>query len=633
MTLRTLAALSIALLLTGCSLTSTGTPSATPGASLHGSVHGGQQPIAGASVYLFAADANAYGNPSDSLLDPTITGLSDIHGDGYVLTDANGNFSISGAYTCTAGQQVYLYTIGGDPGAGVNSAASLMAVLGNCPGGNFAATVPFISIDEVSTIAAAYAFAGYAVDATDVSSSGTQLALTGIANAFANAANLADLPSGTALATTPAGNGIVPQATINTLANILAACINSTGPGSPPCSALFTNTVSLLGVSPTDTATAVINIAHNPAANVAALFFLPAATPPFGSALTTQPNDFTLALTFSGGGIAATQNLAIDAQGNIWATDNSGYVAELNSLGVPVSPSTGFTSSSLSSTQPPVGIAVDATGDVWVTTGTAGLVPAVEFSADGSTSTPITSLTTLDAVNSISFDQTGNVLLPAATLKSVYRFDSNGNPLATFTTPHHMDGLTTDASGHLWTTNNNHDALTEIFTGGSTPGQVISSTLASGNTDPGQVAVGANGSIWSLASNGMLGVLNSDGSMDFSAPTLANAPAGSVALASNFAIDGAGSAWVVTNITTQDEGANSEPGAYSLALVSSTGTLLSGAGYGSFTPQQLSNIQIDGSGNVWLSTSTTLTELIGAAAPVVTPIAAAVANGANGMLP
>ena len=559
--------------------------------------------------------------------------MSDINGNGYVLTDANGNFSLSGEYTCTAGQQVYLYAIGGDPGAGLNSAAGLMAVLGNCPGGDFSATVPFVSINEVSTVAAAYAFAGYAVDATHVASSGTPLALNGIANAFANAFNLADLGSGTALAATPAGNGTVPQATIDTLANILAACINSTGPSSPPCSILFANTVSLSGVIPTDTATAVLNIAHNPAANVSALFNIISTTPPFGSALSIQPTDFTLALTFTGGGIAATQNLAVDAQGNIWGTDNNGYLTELNSLGSPVSPSTGFTSSSLSSIQPPIGIAIDTTGNVWVTTGTAGLVPAVEFSSDGSTSTPITSVSTLDAVNSISFDQNGNVLLPAATLKSVYRFDSNGNPLATFTTPHHMDGLTTDASGHLWTTNNNHDALTEIFTGGETPGQVISSTLASGNTDPRQVAIGATGSVWSLASNGMLGVLNSDGSMDFSAPTLANAPAGSVALASNFAIDGAGSAWVVTNITTQDEGANSEPGAYSLALVSSTGTLLSGAGYGSFTPQQLSNIQIDGSGNVWLSTSTTLTELIGAAAPVVTPIAAAVANGANGMLP
>ena len=43
------------------------------------------------------------------------------------------------------------------------------------------------------------------------------------------AANLADLATGAALSTTPAGNGTVPQSTINTIANILATCVNSTG--------------------------------------------------------------------------------------------------------------------------------------------------------------------------------------------------------------------------------------------------------------------------------------------------------------------------------------------------------------------------------------------------------------------
>jgi len=67
-------------------------------------------------------------------------------------------------------------------------------------------------MDEVSTIAAAYSFAGFATDAVHVSSSGTALAQTGIANAFANAANVETLGTGAALATTPAGNGAVHRA-------------------------------------------------------------------------------------------------------------------------------------------------------------------------------------------------------------------------------------------------------------------------------------------------------------------------------------------------------------------------------------------------------------------------------------
>ncbi len=50
--------------------------------------------------------------------------------------------------------------------------------------------MPYMVVNEVSTVAAAYAMAGFATDATHVGSSGTALALTGIANAFANAANL-----------------------------------------------------------------------------------------------------------------------------------------------------------------------------------------------------------------------------------------------------------------------------------------------------------------------------------------------------------------------------------------------------------------------------------------------------------
>ena len=70
----------------------------------------------------------------------------------------SGRFTITGAYSCNPGSQVYLYALGGDPGAGVNSAAGLLAVLGNCPApGNFLAATPFVSVNEVSTIAAAYA--------------------------------------------------------------------------------------------------------------------------------------------------------------------------------------------------------------------------------------------------------------------------------------------------------------------------------------------------------------------------------------------------------------------------------------------------------------------------------------------
>jgi len=70
-------------------------------------VHGGQNPIVGAQVYLFAANAgvftpnaSGYGNASLSLLTAGTGRTLDqsggpTNGDYYVTSDSNGNFSIS----------------------------------------------------------------------------------------------------------------------------------------------------------------------------------------------------------------------------------------------------------------------------------------------------------------------------------------------------------------------------------------------------------------------------------------------------------------------------------------------------------------------------------------------------------
>ncbi len=270
------------------------------GPAIRGNVHGGQQPVVGAHIYLFATNSTGYGIASISLLNASATGNSDSIG-AYVTTGSDGSFTITGDYACTSVDQVYLYALGGNPGAGPNSAAGFLATLGSCPAsGNFLGTIPYIWVNEVSTVAAAYAMAGFATDATHVSSSNTPLAQVGIQNALANAANLAVISTGATLATTPAGNGTVPQTTINTLANIIASCVNSTGPSSTACSTLLANAESggSTGTAPTDTATAAINIAHNPRANTPVLYGLqPELGAPFQPALGSAPADFTISLT------------------------------------------------------------------------------------------------------------------------------------------------------------------------------------------------------------------------------------------------------------------------------------------------------------------------------------------------
>src|ERR1035441_8475271 len=454
------------LILTGCEIGSTSAPTADAGLAIHGSVHGGQQPIVGAEVYLLAANTTGYGKPSVSLLNATSTGYSSSLG-AYVPTAANGSFTITGDYSCTPNTQVYLYSLGGSQGGIANSAAGLLAALGNCPSsGNFLSSTPFIAVNEVSTVAAAYAFAGFATDATDVSSSGTALAQIGIANAFANATNLAGISTGVALATTPAGNGTVPQAEINTLANILASCINSsgavTGPTNPTaCYTLFNSAQSAgsSGTIPSDTATAAINIAHNPGANIAALYGLSTANPPFGSALGAQPNDFTISLSISTPGVLGLDALVIDGLGNAWFV-NSGtgtaFLSEYSNLGAPISPATGYVAAGGP-------LAVDASDNVWIIG--SGLF---ELNNSGSLISPSTGYTGLpeQPTGGIAVDVSGNVWV-SSFLYTISEFSSSGTLILPAATPeptrngysgaeYSTTSPAVDGSNNVWTSFDNY---------------------------------------------------------------------------------------------------------------------------------------------------------------------------------
>jgi hypothetical protein len=253
-----------------------------------GLVNGGQsRAVVGAKVYVLQANTTGYGKPSLSLLTSGTGNPADSIGY-YVLTGEYGGFSIAADYTCTAGRQVYLYVLGGDSGGnGPNSAIGLIAALGACPeSGTFTTAAPFVFVNEVTTVAAAYAMVGSATDPTHVSSSEAPEASTGVGNA----AVLASVATGFA-------NNKVPQAKIHTFANILAACINSSTPTSSSCNTLFTNARSYgaTGTIPGDTAAAALNIARNPHANVTALYALQSnLSPPFLPALKSAPPDFTL---------------------------------------------------------------------------------------------------------------------------------------------------------------------------------------------------------------------------------------------------------------------------------------------------------------------------------------------------
>ena len=266
---------------------------------IQGLVNGGQsRAVVGARVYVLQVNSSPYSKASISLLTSATGNTPDKIGN-YVLTTEVGGFSIAGDYTCTAGQQVYIYARGGSSGGdGDNPAIGLMTSLGACPeSGNFDTAAPFIFVNEVTTVAAAYAMAGIATDATHTDSGAAHSPDTRIATGT----ELASAATGFAYAALPSSpEKKLPRSKIHTLANILSSCVNSNSPASVGCEMLFANSRSQggTGTVPEDTASAAINIARNPRANVAALFNLqPKVLAPFAPALQSAPSDFTLSIT------------------------------------------------------------------------------------------------------------------------------------------------------------------------------------------------------------------------------------------------------------------------------------------------------------------------------------------------
>ena len=639
------------LALTGCTLSTTAAPTPEAGVAISGTVHGGQNPIVGAHVYLFAANAgvltpntNGYGNASLSLLtagtgrtqDTTVGDAT--FGDYYVTTiGPGGTFSITGGYSCTAGQQVYLYAVGGDPGigSGTNSAVGLMAVLGNCPGGTsaFATGTPFVVMNEVSTVAAAYAMAGFATDAVHVSSSGTAAAKLGIANAFINAEILQT--SGVANPYPPpgvgyyGGPGSVPQAEINTLGNILAACVNSNGTGSA-CTTLFANAESggTTGTQPTDTATAAINIAHNPVAAVSALWGLSSAYAQFSPTLAAQPNDFTISILYINEVLAGftTQTagpLAIDASGDVWSANDA--VDEINPQGYDYTLSQSeYGLGGYSGFSGAVNIAIDVNGNAWAISYNA----LGEFNNSGVLLSPSGGYTGLglNGPTYIAMDASSNAWIGNGPDSNVVKVSSSGTLSGTFTGSgiSQPGPVAIDVSGNAWVADLSSGAIVKLSPTG-TPTNYTAATLST----PTGIAIDHSGNVW---------VSNSSSVVEISSTGTLISPAAGYSNSSTtgllgVAIDGAGNAWVA--------------GPSSIAEISSSGTILSGStGFTSLDAQSVKSIAVDASGDVWTnyvacshsalfgtSCNASYQEVVGAGAPVVTPLALGVKNNKLGTRP
>jgi hypothetical protein len=621
MRLAVIAAISLPVLLAGCSMGPTAPSTATTGLAIQGSVYGGEQAIVGAHVYLLAASTAGYGSASVPLL-TNVAGKTTLDtsggptdGDYYVTTDSAGGFTITGDYTCTQNTQVYLYTLGGMPGGGTaNPNAAVIAALGNCPAsGSLAGAVPFVDIDEVSTIAAAYAFSGFATDATHVASSNTAAGQLGIANAFAFAGILANVGKGTANAATADGHGVIPQSKINTLADILVSCVNSAGATIPPadpttCNTLFNNATAggtPTGTVPTDTANAAINMAHNPGSNVATLYGLVTGTPPFLPKLTAVPNDLSLAITYTGGGMNGPNAIAVDANGKVWITSEDGggdsFLTTISSSGTVTNEPVVATGTNTFED-----VAINESNTPWVVN--FGQLPPVFTISSIGTIGNVYSGSTLFESDCIAFDASGTAWIAGAS--GIATISSSGVVSTTAITGGGLDSplaMAFDSAGSLWIANSLSSAVSEISSGG-----VIRPTPYTGGGigHSRAIAIDASDTVWiaGLANNSVATISNG---VVNPTPFTGGGLAAPVAIA----MDGVGTAWIANQ--TND----------TITTITNSGTVRP-TPYAEPTLSAPSGLAIDGSGNVWVTNaeSNNVMEFVGAAAPVVTPLSVAVKN-------
>jgi len=435
--------------LTGCANQALPSTSALNGGGtqthrITGHIHGGQQPVAGAVIQLYGATIGSYGAQSSSLLTTTVTSSD---GTGVNNSNANsgnnnnqlplGDFNITGDYTCPSSNLVYITATTGNPGSGANANLALMAALGSCSYLQANANTITINIDEVTTVASVYALQRFMSSYTNVGAPSTNS--TGLANAFATVNSLVNTSLGTALTTTPSGNGTVPTAEINTLADALATCINSTGGlagSSTPCGNLFTYAMPTNGTAPTDTIGAILDIALNPSpsTNTLNICELASSSAPFQPTLgctgMTSPPNFLMAINYTGAGLNAPNAIAIDNSSNIWLTNGgTSSVSELSNLGTALSGSGGYTTGGISG---PSGIAVDLTGNIWVSNKTGNSV--TELSSGGSAvgASPFTG-SGVSSPSGIAIDGLGNVWLSNSGNSSVSEFSSTGVYTANYT--------------------------------------------------------------------------------------------------------------------------------------------------------------------------------------------------------
>jgi hypothetical protein len=670
-----LSLLASAAFLSGCS--NFATTAATDPTSVHGSmtgtVYGGQQPIANATVTLWAAGNTGYGSAATQLATTT--------------SSSTGTFSFGpgsgNTYTCpvsnsaTASQSIYITAVGGQPTTGVtNTSAALMLALGDCL--TVQSTNPTVNVNELTTVASITALQQFFTPSSSgegsVGTSPTNA--LGLANAMRSVANLVNTATGNSFATTTlsgtvAGYTTAPtvtvtpeQAKLDTMADILAACVNS-ATGSTQCTTLFANA----GTAAKDTLQAAYYMATVPAgtgsstactgattvttsASICNLYALASSMSPFQPTLASAPTDWTVGVTYSSAStqtvgttpvyfLSRPEYVAVDSLGNVWVvnynTSTAGVagnsVSELSTVGVPEAQV--LTAPGLLAA--PRNIVVDPSNNLFVANyGAAGAGnTVVEYNATTLAAETFPLLST--GPDAIASDGAGNIYVAnyggaagSGDLEIIPAGSANGTTatqIATGVSVGTYSSMAIDSYNDVWLSNNPSTATTQFIC--SAKPCTATTTTAGGQTGSQSIAVDHANNIWignysttagsisEIAATNTSSIVGSSGS-PFTGGGLLN-PTRAI-------FGGQGNQWLT----------NYASGAGTVTELTPAGVPVSPSNGFAHTFSGAEGIAIDASGNVWVGNYSTaapnsfITEIVGASGPTITPYSANLPTTAGG---
>jgi len=641
-------------LITGCGATgSFSNPTASTKVS--GRVFGGQQPIANSTVTVWPIGLTGYGSSA------AVTGD---YPNGYLAqttTAADGTFNFpAGTYICpTPDTQVYIIAKGGEPSPGdINPNIALATGLGDCS----TAQTAEVEINEVTTAVTAFALAQFfttQIGPGSTDSFGTDPAdLNGFTLSNTNTIPLlVNIADGTVNPNTAGSSGApaitIDAAKIYSIANTLSSCVNdspnATTGDFDNCGLLAASTYITPRGNPIDTLQAAVLMALYPWFNVNTLYQLAPKQSPF-TGLSAAPYDWTIGVSYTtstlGLGITSAYSgsptsatIDIGKYGRIWFPSNLSGSTGLAFFDPVTATFSGPYLNDGSFIQPQY-VAIDTIGNVWLTDEASGNFGYLNTNVI--TSATIESIPSPLLLGPIAADDLGDVFFTygeGGTLGNiglaVATATSGGAAPTTIQFAHPPSGLVT-ADGVFYASESGGTTPCYLdyaeTTGGSSLEEVIaatSSTCSSGGVAFQKGGTSAVAAATSL-SEACIGDYNlvsstSSGNCAVLPPPFISA----LDFPEGVATDGAGAQWY----------ANAAAGSVTQITPSLTGgDYIHDQENGNVLPMPYA-IAIDGSGNVWVAnagcvaatvctpTAFTLSEIIGVAAPTITPLSAQMGDG------